>query len=188
MDMSLSTIAITLCAVILTAAGSYWRVRRQRGSVKNNSPTRCSSYPNLSSIISENTLVDEEERVLLRLNTYFLQEKPYTGNIRLDDVAKNLCVSKYSLSKIINKRTSKNFNQFVNDFRVREACNQFLNNKRLTIEEAGRLSGFNNYSSFCSAFRFTVGFTPKLWAKQIEEKLRRGEEVDLEEYFNKIIK
>ncbi len=97
------------------------------------------------------------ENLLYRLVNYM--EKHYTENITLDNLAEELFVSKYYLSRIFNDRLGMNFNDYLNNLRVRYAIE--LLNKDKSIASICYESGFNNLRTFNRAFKKATGKTPK---------------------------
>ena len=66
------------------------------------------------------------------------------------------------LSQIINQSFKKNFNGYLNEFRINEAIKQLsdISNKK-TIQEILFDSGFNTVSNFYSEFKKLTGLTPQ---------------------------
>jgi AraC-like DNA-binding protein len=86
-------------------------------------------------------------------------------DISLKGIANELEVTTHQLSQILNERIKKNFNTFVNEYRINEA-------KQLLVDEAGRsirsigvASGFNSYVTFCTTFTKMAGMSPSQYRK-----------------------
>ena len=64
---------------------------------------------------------------------------------------------------------NKNFNQFINDYRIREACQLFERgiHHEKTIEGIALTVGFNNRATFISAFKNYTGVTPSFYIKSL---------------------
>jgi AraC-like DNA-binding protein len=71
-------------------------------------------------------------------------------------------VSTHHLSQIINERLNKNFFEFINHFRVKEAKRLLKDpgSQHLTLAAIGFEAGFNSVSSFNSIFKKATSFTP----------------------------
>lgn len=98
-----------------------------------------------------------------RLLTLMTQDKLYKEpNLSLIDVAKLLQMSPRNLSKTINENASKNFNQFVNYYRVEEAKKLLKdsNYNNLTMLGIAYDSGFSSKASFYSVFKKFTQNTP----------------------------
>lgn len=129
-------------------------------------------------------LPSDEYVIIQRLISYFESEKPFLDkNLKLDDVSRYLYTNKTYLSRALNRKMYKNFNQFVNRYRVVEACNIYIDNRDLNINELCDMSGFKNISSFCAAFNLNTGYTPAEWCKEVKKRLDNGENVAIEKYF-----
>ena len=72
---------------------------------------------------AENELTDPLiDNLYEKLILYLEKEKPYLDNdIRLVSLADKIGFSAHLLSQIINQKSRKNFNQFINDYRLEEA-------------------------------------------------------------------
>ena len=94
----------------------------------------------------------------------FEREKLYLKpNLRLIDIAQISDIPTYEISKYISTNLNSNFQDFVNNYRVREAKKQISceSNRHLTLEAIGQASGFNSRSSFFRVFKKLSGLTPK---------------------------
>lgn len=97
-----------------------------------------------------------------------------SGNFRrqfsLEDMAKNLGVSKYVLSRIFSKTFHRNFNQYLNDIRLNYAC-QRLENTSDTIIDICLDSGFESQRTFNRAFKERYKITPGEYRRKQREHL-----------------
>ena len=95
------------------------------------------------------------------------KEKIYCDeDLSLPRLSKAMDVTTHQLSQFLNKHYNKNFNNFVNGYRIEEA-------KKVLIEEPARNTlsialavGFNSYSAFHAAFRKATGFSPAGFRKK----------------------
>lgn len=75
-----------------------------------------------------------------------------------------LAGSKYKyVSQVINERCGQNFNTFLNQYRIKEACKRFSNQQQyghLTIEAISQSVGFKSRSAFATSFKRNTGLTP----------------------------
>ncbi len=94
---------------------------------------------------------------------YIQQQKGFQDpNLTLKGLSARLKVSPQQLSMVINQQSGKNFNQFVNTFRVEEA-KRLLQQESLrnhTIAAIAMEVGFNSISSFNTHFKKQVGQSP----------------------------
>ncbi|MEZ4858631.1 MAG: helix-turn-helix domain-containing protein [Flavobacteriaceae bacterium] len=106
----------------------------------------------------EETLMNE---LYFKLTHYMETEKPFIDNeLRLVNLADSLGFSTHLLSKVINKKSGKNFNQFINDYRLQEAKKLLLENPDYSIKSIYFDVGFNNKATFYSAFKKEFNCTP----------------------------
>ncbi|MEN8122010.1 MAG: helix-turn-helix domain-containing protein [Bacteroidota bacterium] len=111
----------------------------------------------------------EAKEYLEKLLDYFENERPYLkGKLNIKEVAESMNVSVNHLSQLINEQLSKNFYDFVNEYRVQEVKSRLANPKhgKLTLLAIAYDSGFNSKSSFNSIFKKHTGFTPSQYLKQ----------------------
>ena len=95
------------------------------------------------------------------ITNYMESKKPYRDNeLRLVNLADQLGFSTHLLSKIINKKSGKNFNHFINDYRLREAEALISENSSTRIKSIYFDVGFNNKATFYKAFKSKHNCTP----------------------------
>lgn len=111
----------------------------------------------------------------LRLHTQKLlelmeREKPYLNpKLKLSDLASQMSVNPGLLSLIINQGTGKNFNDFVNEYRVTEFKSRLKSgdHKNFTLLAIALDSGFNSKSSFNAIFKKITGNTPNQFRNEL---------------------
>lgn len=103
------------------------------------------------------------------------EEQIYLNSkLTIDDVAKKLNTNRTYLSQIINEKTDTNFNNFINEYRVKEAQIRLLDdkNRSYTIEGIAQSVGFSTKSTFNGAFKKFIGLTPSEYIRmQKNEKI-----------------
>lgn len=87
------------------------------------------------------------------------QEKYKDSGLTRNMIAAETGVSMHQVSEIINSRFKKNFNDWVNDYRIEEA-KVFLKESDLSIKEIYYEVGFNSKSAFNYAFKKRTNTTP----------------------------
>ena len=115
----------------------------------------------------EANMNDIHQKILYDLQHLFETEKTYCQQeITINDVAKTLQTNSKYLSNAINQIYQKNFTEYVNTYRVKEAMamleEQEENGKyaHLTIQAIAEEAGFKSRTSFYAAFRRMAGVTP----------------------------
>ena len=85
------------------------------------------------------------------------------------DVAKHIEVNKTYISYYLNRCEGINFYDYVNRFRIEEACalmgEMTVENRKLLVDVA-ELSGFKSFSTFYRSFAKFKGVTPGEYARQ----------------------
>ena len=89
-------------------------------------------------------------------------------DLSLMKMSQLLNVNTSVLSKIINQAFKKNFNDFVNQYRVDDFIAQLKANrhKQETLLALAFGSGFNSKSTFNRVFKKFTGLTPKEYVKR----------------------
>lgn len=125
----------------------------------------------------------EDARIIHALMVLFEKERLYMNvDIKIANVALMIGTNKTYLSRALNTRLSKNFCQFVNYYRVREACMMFLDNPHVEMRELAEQCGFNSSSNFSIVFKYNTGFSPGDWCRMVKMKLDNNESVSVDEY------
>ncbi len=99
-----------------------------------------------------------------KLQSLMEREKPYLNpELKLDDLSDLLGISRHHTSQVINQHFGKGFFDFINEYRVREAQQIFLEQKGSSLSTNDVLYnvGFNNKASFYKAFKKFVGTSPR---------------------------
>ncbi|MBO0932595.1 helix-turn-helix domain-containing protein [Fibrella aquatilis] len=105
------------------------------------------------------------------LLTIMATEKPYLEpDLSLADLARRMQVHPVTLSQVINTGTGRNFNDFVNAYRVEEFKRQVRNpaNAHLSFLGLALNCGFNSKATFNRAFRKFTGTSPGAFSGQTE--------------------
>lgn len=107
---------------------------------------------------SEAELSDEALRVIAAME----EARLYANHgITLADLSSHLQMPVHRLREVINKELGhRNFNQFLNQYRIEEAADRLRNEKHLPILSIALDVGFKSLSSFNAAFRQIHGMTP----------------------------
>ena len=117
---------------------------------------------------SENTIQNQAqketfEKEKAELLNFMEKEKPFLNpEITLPELSKKLKLSSNQLSQILNSGFGKNFNEFINDFRVKMVKEKMIapENSHLSLLGIAFESGFNSKASFNRVFKKTTGLSP----------------------------
>lgn len=104
----------------------------------------------------------------VRLLALMDAEKPYLEpELSLSDLARRMHTNPVALSQVINAGMGKNFNDFVNEYRVDEFKRQVRDpaNRHLSFLGIALNCGFNSKATFNRAFRKCTGLTPGQYAE-----------------------
>ena len=93
-------------------------------------------------------------------------------DITVSRIAEMLDTNKTYIASIINIEFDRNFNSFINDYRINESI-RLLSDKeseKLSIEGIALSSGFKSKSAFNRAFKNAIGVTPSFYMKSIRKE------------------
>ena len=110
------------------------------------------------------------DNYLIELDSYMQQHKPYLKeDCNIQSVSKQTGIPVHHLSIALNTRVKKNFSDFVNEYRIKEA-KRILSSQQdemVTIETIGIDCGFGSKTTFNRVFKKHSGnLTPSQFRKQ----------------------
>ncbi len=117
----------------------------------------------------EVVLSENETTTQNALFELMLTERPYLrSDLTLNELAKLLGSNTAIISKVINQ-SGNNFNDFINDYRVREVQRKMerMEHQSKTLLALAFDSGFNSKATFNRAFKKIVGKTPKGYSEAL---------------------
>ena len=104
-------------------------------------------------------------QLILQATAYI--EIHYAENLTLEDLATNLDVSSFYLSKLFKKITGKNFTEVLAEKRVEKA--KELLRGQMSIKEVTFKVGFNSQNYFTKIFKKYCGLTPKEYRQSLNQ-------------------
>lgn len=116
-------------------------------------------------------LSEAEKSILERVRKKTSESKAYLdASLSLPELADMVGVTRGVLSKAINATGNENFYDFLNRYRVDEACRMLLDKdcSCMSILDIAFESGFNSKSAFNDSFKRFTGKTPGQYRKREE--------------------
>jgi AraC-like DNA-binding protein len=113
---------------------------------------------------------DQSDHIYAKALKLMVDEKQFqNANLTLKSLSESLHVSPQILSQVINQKSARNFNGFVNAFRIEESKRLLHREefKNQTIASIAFEVGFNSLSSFNTAFKKETGQTPMAYRQQL---------------------
>ena len=120
-------------------------------------------------------LTDEDKEQLLSRIQQVMEnsDEIYSPDFSLERLAM-LSGSRYKyVSQVINEYYEQNFNNFLNSFRIKEACKRMRdldNYGNYTIEAISESVGFKSRSTFVTSFKRITGLTPSQYQRMAREE------------------
>ncbi|MBT8261335.1 MAG: helix-turn-helix domain-containing protein [Bacteroidia bacterium] len=119
------------------------------------------AMPSQSTVAKDKPAVSNEE--LNKLKNFMETEKPYLDpELNLNDLATLINMNRAQLSQLINSGFQKNFNDFVNEYRI-EAVKDLLSKgkqKKLSLLGIAYECGFNSKATFNRVFKKLTNTSP----------------------------
>ncbi len=85
-------------------------------------------------------------------------KKMYTQDISLEDIAEQVGISPFYLSRLLKQELNETFVEILTKVRIAQALNLLQDNKK-TIREIGEAVGYNNTTYFYKVFKKQTGMT-----------------------------
>ncbi len=111
---------------------------------------------------------DIAETLINQLTYVMNEEKLFqNSNLKIQQVADKMKISKHTLSQLINDNLGKGFPQFLNEYRINEAIKLMASKPEFTLESIGYECGFNSKSTFYATFKKVTATTPAQYQKSM---------------------
>jgi AraC-like DNA-binding protein len=156
----LDNIIISLIIISFFLISNRYPYLAQFGTIPPKGKKYAKSY--LDNIDRKN--INHQLKIIMEEEKLFCDEDLTLG--RLSDA---LGLTKNQLSQFLNKYHEKNFNNFVNSYRVDEAKKILLEEPKRQIISIAFAVGFNSYSAFHSTFKKATGITPAGYRRKNEQ-------------------
>ena len=112
---------------------------------------------------------NDNELLYNRISDLVIKDKLYLeSDLSLSGLSKLVGKSTQNTSEVINQYAKRNFNDFINFYRIQDAKKMLLDvtTKNYTISTIAFDAGFSTLSSFNSAFKKFEGITPSLYKRR----------------------
>lgn len=112
---------------------------------------------------------DLGQEIYSRIQKLMIEDKEFKNpDLTLKFLCEQLKQSPQIVSMVINQKSGKNFNTYINKYRVEEAAKQLRDSKfgHYSISAIAMESGFNSISSFNTAFKKHTSLTPLAFRNQ----------------------
>lgn len=113
------------------------------------------------------------EEQIQRLKNHMQRKQPFLDcNLKIEDLSNQVSIPVKALSNIINREFSKNYFEFINDYRIAEVKTLLSdsNKQAQSIIDLAFAAGYNSKSTFNRLFKTATGLTPTQFrVKQLNE-------------------
>lgn len=120
----------------------------------------------LSSKKFVNTYNEKDTKRINAVYQYLMQN--FKHDVVLDEIASIAHLAPTAFCRFFRQRTGKTFSVFLNELRVRHAC-ELLNNPELSITEISYECGYHNPANFNKFFKEITAMTPSAYRKKMLE-------------------
>ncbi|WP_192364495.1 helix-turn-helix domain-containing protein [Mesorhizobium mediterraneum] len=119
-----------------------------------------------SNMTQASPTVTQDREVLDRINRLLVDQKlSHDENLTLSRLARRAGVPARQISGAVNRLARKNVSQYINDFRIAEAC-RLLRETDMSVTAAMLESGFQTKSNFNREFRRVTSLSPASWRER----------------------
>lgn len=162
--------------VVLTYSISYFGIKQNYLFNKPYEvPEESIAKPNKEKYKNSNLSKEQKKIYIQKILDFMESERPHLNpELNIQDLSKQIDITRHHLTEILNNELGKNFFNFINEYRVQEVKKRLLDPKfqHLTIVAIAYESGFNSKSTFNSIFKQQTQSTPSKWRK---EQLKKKE-------------
>ncbi len=97
------------------------------------------------------------DKAISEIKTYIMNN--YTSDIRLEDVAKLVCLNPTYVSEVFKKKTGENFTDYLSDYRI-SVAKELLKDVRYKVIDVSEMVGYKDSKYFSRLFKKKVGVNP----------------------------
>ena len=119
---------------------------------------------NASKVTIEASQIDKER--IMMIHAYVREN--YKQSIALQDMSDLVNMTVPSFCRYFKKQTGKTFTQYVNEFKIIDAC-KLLSETSRTIADICYECGFNNFSHFNKQFKIVTGKNPTEYRSEFKK-------------------
>jgi AraC-like DNA-binding protein len=110
--------------------------------------------------------VAEDKETMIAVQRLMETRRIYRDvDLNLDRLARKLGIPARQISAAINRTTAKNVSQYVNEFRIAEACRLLVETEK-SVTEIMLEVGFQTKSNFNREFRRVTDMAPIQWREK----------------------
>lgn len=110
----------------------------------------------------------EANLLLDRINHLITNQELYKNKqLKLKTLAEQSDIPAHRLSQLLNDNLGKSFNAYINEFRIKAACQLLETPHNLSLEGIGYEVGFKSKSTFFTSFKKIMHVTPAQFQQQI---------------------
>lgn len=150
-----------------------WKVyEHQLEELKSIANVPTQSKPEEKYKASQLSEVDMDELANNILAVMETSEEIFSFDFSRERLAEIVMSKPKYVSQVINERFRCNFNVFINDYRIKEACrriNDFNKYGSMTIEAIANSVGFKSRTSFVNSFKMFTGLMPSEYLRLAKE-------------------
>lgn len=132
------------------------------------------SEPTDTDLVVKGGIPDEIRKQLIgKLNKLLNNDKIFKNtSLSLDKLAKRLSTNRSYLSQLIHEEFNKNYSDYLNEFKVKEAMHllsDFKKANQYSIDAIAKEAGFKSVSRFNEIFKKNTGLTPSAFRNKAIE-------------------
>lgn len=123
---------------------------------------------------SSRTISEQEKQTIFEhiRKVMTSDERIYSPDFSLSRLAEIVGKRPEYISQIINEESGQNYNNFINEYRVKEACRRISDEPdyhNLTLAAVAESVGIKSLTTFNKFFKLVTGMTPSQWRRSARE-------------------
>ena len=151
----------------LKEEGRYWhRPEKSVTKMPEGGGEEKEPQQNAQAAVQEEELADSAANSFVVKNAIAYIEEHYQEKLKLSDVADQVYVSQWHLSKLLNKYQGQNFSEILNGVRIARA-KEMLRDPSLRIGDVADMVGFLDMAHFSRVFKKMVGISANEYRNQL---------------------
>lgn len=164
--LQLNTFIVTILTILIL---SIFFLYKRKDKMYKQIVRQHHDYLNTQKIIVKSSTADNDDKekernieLFNRIEELLKTDKLYcSSDISSDKLAKMLNTNRTYISKAINYCSGKNFNAYLNSYRIREAIIKLSDvNNDTPLKAISQELGYNNIQTFYSSFQNEIGMSP----------------------------
>jgi len=170
-------VTLIVSAIAATAWIFYRKLKQSRANAKTKEPLQEKDNPLLPDTANgnDNAFIPEEtqQRLLTSLTAFERSQLFTSGSMSLSYLSAHLNTNSKYLSYIIKKHKQKDFNNYINELRIKYIIDKLHEDpqwRQYKISVLAEKGGFSSHSKFATIFKANTGQSPSIFIQELSNE------------------